>query len=276
MAKALASEKRSVAASDGVRIEYEVAGAGPPLVLMHGGFASRFTFSRQRAFAEAYRLIVPSSRGHDGTDGTLPPDFGFDTSEITDLCSVLNAEGVDRTNLLGHSSGGATAFALARAFPERVNHLVLIEPTLLALLPSHQFEMVAGQFQDVLDRGARDGDFAALRGTFELVGGVGWRELDEETKNSRLQALAPLAPLVAPHARGLLALKVTEADVRSLHPRTLLIYGTASYDFEPAIQRRLTELRPDMQLLIAEGAGHNVHRDRSDIVNAALDSFLRG
>src|SRR6185436_3127657 len=97
-----AAEKRSVAASDGVEIEYEVLGKGPPMLLVHGGFAGRFTFSRQRSFAERYRLIIPSSRGHDGTDGTLPSSFGFATSEVDDLQAVLQAEGVNRAHFMGH------------------------------------------------------------------------------------------------------------------------------------------------------------------------------
>jgi pimeloyl-ACP methyl ester carboxylesterase len=63
------TEKRSVSASDGVQIEYEVLGTGAPLLLVHGGFAGRSTFSRQRVLADHHRLIIPSSRGHDGTAG---------------------------------------------------------------------------------------------------------------------------------------------------------------------------------------------------------------
>lgn len=45
MAKELVAEKRFVAASDGVKIDYEVLGAGAPMLLLHGGFAGRSTFS---------------------------------------------------------------------------------------------------------------------------------------------------------------------------------------------------------------------------------------
>ena len=106
MGNELIAEKRSVAAADGVKIEFEVLGAGPPMLLVHGGFAGRFTFSRQRPLAERYRLIITSSRGHDGTDGTLPASFGFGTSEVDDLHAVLQAEGVTRTHVMGHSTGG--------------------------------------------------------------------------------------------------------------------------------------------------------------------------
>jgi len=69
-------------------------------------------------------------------------------------------------------------------------------------------------------------------------------------------------------------MKVSEADIRELHPPTFLIYGTQSYDIEPSIMKRLIELRPDIKCFIAEGASHNVHRDKPDLVNAAISSFL--
>ena len=274
MGKELTAEKRSVGALDGVKIEYEVLGTGPPILLLHGGFAGRFTFSRQRPLAERYRVIIPSSRGHDGTDGTLPASYGFDTSEVDDLLAVLQAEGVSRTHAIGHSSGGATAFALARRLPERVDHLVLIEPTLLAILPHSEREAVTELFLSFIDLGRREGDVAALGAVLEWSGGEAWRKLDEQTKSSRLQALTPLAHLIAPHAQGLLALGISEGDVRTLRAPTLLVYGTTSFNPHPAIRDRWRELRPDLQMIVAEGAGHNVHRDKPDVVNSAILSFL--
>lgn len=265
---------RSVAAPDGVMIEYEVVGAGEPIALLHGGFVGRYAFSRQRALAERFRLILPSSRGHDRTDGRLPPHFGFGTTEVEDLCAVLQAEAGDRVHLIGHSSGGAVAFAFARRFPERVDHLVLIEPTLLSLLPSPERELVTKQWSTAIEAGESEGDLAALRATMEYIGGEAWRRLDAEAKSSRLQALASMAHITIPHLRGLLDFEVTEADVRTLGPPTLLIYGSASFDFEPAIQKRLCDLRPDLQSLVIEGAGHNSHRERPEIVNAMIDRFL--
>jgi pimeloyl-ACP methyl ester carboxylesterase len=115
---------------------------------------------------------------------------------------------------------------------------------------------------------------AALRAAIEYTGGDAWRRLDEETKQSRLQALGGVAQITVPHVRALLNLKVTDADVRTLSSPTLLIYGTTSYHFEPAIQRRLCDLRPDFQILIVEGAGHNAHREKPDVVNSAIERFL--
>ena len=155
-----------------------------------------------------------------------------------------------------------------------MDHLVLIEPTLLAILPPTEREAVAELFLSIIDLGRREGDVAALRAILDWSGGEAWRNLDEQTKNLRLQALAPLAHLVAPHGQGLLALPIPEDDVRALQAPTLLVYGTSSFNPHPAIRDRWRKLRPDLQMIIAEGAGHNVHRDKPDLVNSAILGFL--
>jgi len=155
-----------------------------------------------------------------------------------------------------------------------VDHLVLIEPTLLAILPAVERQRLIAHWNAIIDLGQRDGDLAALRGTLEWAGGEAWQRLDEQAKASRLQALASIAHLPAPHARGLITLEVTPDDVRALGSPTLLFYGTASYDFEPAIAQRFRELRPDLPIVVVEGAGHNLHRERPDVVNAAVIDFL--
>ena len=63
---------RSVRAADGAKLEYEIVGDGPPLVMLHGFLANRFAFSRQRAeLAAQYRLILIGFRGSAGSAAWL-------------------------------------------------------------------------------------------------------------------------------------------------------------------------------------------------------------
>ena len=196
------------------------------------------------------------------------------SSEVADLCAVLDAETIEQAHFIAHSSGGATAFAFARRYPNRVKRLVLIEPTLLALLPPPIRQETVREFEDVVRIAEREGDAAALRAAIAWSGGAAWSRLDDATQQARLASMAPLAPITGPHVGGLLAFHVTDDDVRGLRPPTLLLYGTKSFDFEPAIAQRFRELRPDLRLTTIEGAGHNLHRERPDIVNAAIADFL--
>jgi pimeloyl-ACP methyl ester carboxylesterase len=64
-------EARFARAGDGTVLQYEVAGAGEPIVFLHGGFASRSAFARQRdALRDEFGVILRDLRGHGGSTCT--------------------------------------------------------------------------------------------------------------------------------------------------------------------------------------------------------------
>ena len=129
-------------------------------------------------------------------------------------------------------------------------------------------------YSPIVTAAKEEGPEAGLRAFVEIAAGSAWERLDAETQARRLQALASCAPLVGPHLSALFDLIVTEQDVRELCAPTLLFYGAKSIPFEARIADRFRALRPDLSVVTVEKAGHNVHRDRADIVNAAVLSFL--
>lgn len=268
---------RAVTAPDGARLEYETVGQGPPLVLLHGFLTGRSAFARQRSIlASRFRLILVSARGHDGSAAILPPDYGFDDSEIRDLTTILDAEGVSILSLLAHSSGGATGFAFARRFPDRVERIALIEPSLYGLLPAAAYQEIADRVRPVIEAAKHQGPEAALRMALAVIGGASWDTLDPHRQEGRLRLHAARAVFAGPHFQALLDLPATEADLVSLRPPALLIYGADSFSFEPFIAARFRAARPDIPIITLDNAGHNVHRDRHESVNPALIAFLAG
>ena len=266
---------RSAIAPDGAEIFYQVVGQGPTITLLHGSFVGRGAFTRQlSALGEQFRLLLITSRGHDGTDVTLPEDFSFSTTEIEDVCAVLDAENVAQTHLVAHSTGGATAFALARDRPDRVNKMVLIEPTLQQLLPTEVYQQVSQEASPIIAASEAGDEVAVWQGIMEAAGGDKWRSLDETKKLRIVNALRPLSPLLAPHLRQLLNFSVTEDDVRQLQAPTLLFYGDDSIFFEPVISARFESLRADIQQIQVENSGHNVHHDQADLVNEEILKFF--
>lgn len=266
--------KRSVAAADGVMLDYDVIGDGEPVVMLHGLWTGRAVYSRQHELADRFRLIMPSARSHDGSDGRLPPDYGIATTELDDLLAVLDAEKLERFHLIGHSSGGTLAFALVKRFPERVRRMVLIEPTLFGVLRPAEGDAIRKVFGSFAEAGRRGGDRAGMAAAMAWLGGEAWAGLPEARRTSRLDQMAPMAHLVVPHMDALLAFDATPAHVAVLKMPTLLIYGGASYPFEGQIAARFRELRPDWRQVLVEGAGHNCYREQPAIVNAAIREFL--
>ncbi len=273
----MTGEMRSTLSNDGVTLQYEVVGEGPPVAMLHGGLVGRSAFSRQReALAKDYRLIIPSSRGHDGTEILFPDDYGFANTETSDLSAIFDAEGIERASLIGHSSGGAIAFAYGRDFGDRVDRMVLIEPTLLALLPSEILDPVRAATSDIIKKGETEGGIVAIRATMEYIGGEAWQSLGEDKQQAQLQRLEPLAPIPVPHLKALLGFAVKPSDLEKLRPPTMLVFGEKTIDFYIGIAARCREIRPDIDVMTIDNAGHNSHRERPDIVNGAILGFLGG
>jgi pimeloyl-ACP methyl ester carboxylesterase len=266
---------RDIRAQDGARLEYEVLGEGPPLVLLHGYFAGRRAFARQRAaLGTRFRLVLPSARGHEGSDATLPFAYGAGTSDVDDVAAVLDAEGITRTDLIAHSSGGATALVFALRHGSRVRRLVLIEPTLLPLVPPAEADAAMAGIAQAISAEATTGPLACMRAILAVLGAAAWARLDAAAQDARVAALAALAPLTAPHFRSLMALPVRKADLAGFAAPARFVYGAASYPFEQAIARVIAATRPDLAPTTLPGAGHNVHRDQADAFNALTLEFL--
>jgi pimeloyl-ACP methyl ester carboxylesterase len=266
---------RTATADDGVLLQYEVAGpvSGEPVVFLHGGLASRFAFRRQKpALVERYRLVLRDLRGHNGTEPRVPANYGIDTTEVADLRAVMDAEGIARSHLVGHSTGGAIAFAFARRYPERVGRLVLLEPTFMSFLPEEVI-MTAGlaMTDEVRLRMEREGPAAAVHGGLETILGPDWRA---RVPPEALAQMEKSAPIIVAQGEGLRSFNVTEDDIRSLAAPALFIYGARTYAWERPIREAVRALRPDLPILIVEESGHNTYSEQPDRVNAAIRDFL--
>lgn len=266
-------ETRSVLSKDGVKLEYSVVGTGEPIVFLHGLFTGRAAFSKQHELADRWRLVLPSTRAHDGSEGRLPSNYSFQT-ELNDLLTVLDTEQLDGFHVVGHSSGGTLAFALARSHPQRVRKMVLIEPTLFEVLNEPERREISSTFLSFAEAGRRSGDRAGIDAALNWLGGEGWRSLDDDKKASRLDAMKPVEHLLVPHMHALVEFNAPAEDVKALHMPTLLIYGANSYPVEAQLAQRFREVRPDWPQVIVEGAGHNCYREKPTEVNLAVRTFL--
>ena len=113
---------------DGVGTEYEVSGAGRPVVLLHG-FPDTGRLWRHQApvLAEAgFQVIVPDLRGYGRSD--KPEAVGAYSIPVLarDVMAILAAQGIGRAHVVGHDWGAALAWAMASFAPGNVDHLVVL------------------------------------------------------------------------------------------------------------------------------------------------------
>jgi pimeloyl-ACP methyl ester carboxylesterase/creatinine amidohydrolase/Fe(II)-dependent formamide hydrolase-like protein len=115
----------------GTRLFYEVRGAGPALVFIHGGQLDCRMWDEQfAAFSQHFRVIGYDVRGY---GGSFRPDMPY--SDAADLAALLDYLKVDKAHLVGLSLGGRIAVDFALAYPTRVRSLTLAGPGLSGYEP---------------------------------------------------------------------------------------------------------------------------------------------
>ncbi|MGE3139758.1 MAG: alpha/beta fold hydrolase [Thermoleophilia bacterium] len=116
----------------GQPVRYEVSGAGPAVVLVHGlGGSARWWRGTAASLARSHRVIVPDLPGFGYGSGA--PFSLRDAPPLLD--GLLDALGAREAALVGHSFGALACMATAAAQPDRVSRLVLVGPPVTTASP---------------------------------------------------------------------------------------------------------------------------------------------
>lgn len=233
----------------GCPVRYEVAGEGEPVILVHGLSGSTRWWTRNvPALAERYRVYLVDLPGF-GAMRRLRRRFVLSEAAYW-LAAWMEAVGLERADVVGHSMGGYISLRLAAQRPGTVRRLVLVAP---AVLPAGK--SLFGQILPLL---------LSVR----------------YTTPSFLPVVARDALRMGPvtlwrAARDLLVQDVRE-ELRSVRAPTLLIWGENDTLVPPSISHLLRREIPDSRLLIMKKIGHVPMFDRPREFNAALLAFLAG
>jgi pimeloyl-ACP methyl ester carboxylesterase len=123
--RALPTIERVEVRLHGHRVNFNIAGDGPPIVLIHGvaGRAAQWD-ETMLLLAERHTVIAPDLLGH-GESAKPRGDYslGAFASGVRDLLVGLD---IERATVVGHSLGGGIAMQFAYQFPERCERLVLV------------------------------------------------------------------------------------------------------------------------------------------------------
>lgn len=126
------SLKKEVRLPSGLRMAYVELGdpQGEPLLLLHGYTDSSRTWSLIVPYLGDYRLLIPDQRGHGASDA---PACCYAMSVFADDARLfMDAMGIQRAAIAGHSMGSMVAITMAAEYPDRVSKVVLIGSTALA------------------------------------------------------------------------------------------------------------------------------------------------
>lgn len=250
---------------DGQPVSVDVTGEGEPLLLVHGlGGTANFWAPVTAAFASGMRVVAPDLPGA----GRSPVTGGAASIEglTATLLALLDALGVERAHVAGHSMGSIVCQHLAARAPARVRDLVLLGP--LAELPDAA--------RPVLEARAAT---AREQGMAPIAEAVCERGLSAETKSARPVAVGFVREMMlrqdpAGYAAHCLALAAARrADPAAVGCRTLLVSGTDDTTAPPASVEALAASLPAADVVMLPGCGHWTAVEKPDEVVAAMRAF---
>ncbi|HMQ35371.1 MAG TPA: alpha/beta fold hydrolase [Chloroflexaceae bacterium] len=228
-------------------VGYGVAGAGPPVVLVHGLSGSTRWWRRNvPALAARLRVYVVDLVGFGASRGSR-----FALAEAAGLLAAwMDAVGLGRAGLVGHSMGGYVVAELAAARPELVARLLLLDAAVLPFCRS----------------------FAQH--------GLGLARELLQLPPAFLPVLVGDALRAGPLTVWAAAQEVMRADLSAklghISAPTMVIWGARDRVVPLALGRALADALPRSELAVIEGAGHNAMWDRPDAFNRLALRFLAG
>ena len=116
------------AENQGVRIHYQVAGEGMPLVLLHGlagSLADFIEWGYVSALRDDYQLVLIDARGHGASDKPHDAESYRMRARAADVVAVLDELNVEKAHYLGYSMGGWIGFGLLKYAPECFRSMII-------------------------------------------------------------------------------------------------------------------------------------------------------
>jgi pimeloyl-ACP methyl ester carboxylesterase len=261
---------------DGVELAYRTVGSGETVVFLHCGFiAEAFApLFGQSGLASRFRLLNYHRRGY-GQSGPVTPPFSI-AQQAQDLIALLDALGIERASLAGHSFGANVALQAALMYPDRVHALALIEPPIpfLMLPDSAQVILgVMGMAMGLFGRGDRQGALDAwLDGAF----GPGWQAVVRAAiPGAYEQAVKDVDTALIVEAASLQTWELGPDDIRTLKTPVL-----SAFHVDPVwngfqeVHQGLVELVPQAESLVVPNATHLMQIQNPHSVAEGLAAFL--
>ncbi|HVE92418.1 MAG TPA: alpha/beta fold hydrolase [Actinomycetota bacterium] len=256
-----------------VELSYEVAGAGPPLLLIAGWGQGSWAWYRQVPdLSRDYTVITFDHRGVGGSSKVTTTYTADDMA--MDVDSVMEAAGAESAHVVGISLGGIVAMALASDRPERVLSLVVMASPFpgpgSVPYPEETLAAVLDPMPDLTPE-------QRLRKVLPYSLSPGWSEAHPDEFDDllarRLSNLPDPASLVA---QSTVAGRTDLTDrLRSITAPTLVCHGTQD-QFVPCENAKLiADAIPGARVALCPGAGHVMGVEQPEWVNARIPEHCR-
>jgi pimeloyl-ACP methyl ester carboxylesterase len=252
------------------RINYEAAGKGRTVVLIHGWALNLSEWDDQvTALSPAYRIVRYDRRGFGKSTGF--PDVSADPGDLEQLLDSLGARSAV---LVGHSAGADVAVRFALAYPTRVDALVLYGGPLIADFPIPPREPLAlGELRTIARQHGLDSMWKFI-GSLPMF----WNPPDRPDITKRIGAFR-----TAYSGRDLLEDRPLSGrfpaprfdQIKQIRAPTLFVTGEREWSHIQLMSDSLARWMPNARKVVIPGGAHGVHFAEPAHFNEALQAFLR-
>jgi len=280
----LPGERESLVENDGLKLHLREWGnpAAPPIVLLHGlrGYSGTW---RQLAATmhDRWRVIALDARGRGDSDWDTERNYYTD-AYLADLEVTVDALGLNRFVLLGHSMGGTTAYCYAARNPERLAALIIEDITAGSSVKGPGFERIVDEMSALpasfADWGEARAYWRKLRPNISVSAleerlSESMRESDGGKIVWRYDAAGIAATRINPDPARVVDLWPVVETIRT---PTLVIRGGNSDFCNLDTTRELERRNPMLAHVTVPGASHYVHGDEPKIFHGLVEGFLAG
>ncbi|MBM3530600.1 MAG: alpha/beta hydrolase [Alphaproteobacteria bacterium] len=262
---------------DNVKLHYEEAGIGKPIIFVHE-FAGdcRSWEAQMRHFARRYRCIAFNARGYPPSD--VPDDVNKYSQERArdDIKAVMDALKIDKAHVVGLSMGGFATLHFGFTYPERALSLVIggcgygAQPDKRVQFAA-ETEAAAKRFEEIgMNKAAEGYALAPSRVQFQNKDPRGWREFADQLATNSTKGSALTMRGVQSRRPSLFELV---EQMKKITAPTLIITGDEDWPcLEPAILMKRTIMTAG--LVVMANSGHTVNLEEPVAFNQHLADFL--
>ena len=266
---------RMLELGSGMRVRIVEAGEArsPAIVLVPGWGCSVWIFhANVRALArDGFRVIAIDPKGHGLSDKPREPSEYTSIAMRDHVLEIIEALGLERVALLGHSMGAAMVAEAAAAAPEKISKVILVAPVGFAGVPGMWFfRAITPSFAVPLLR------LLAGRPLFRMILAMVYGSLRRVKERDVEEFYAPTQfPDFTRALRNLLHEFTWDAPFPRIPMPLLAIAGSKDILSRERDLGRHKSDRSETRTLIVQRAGHVILDEAPETVNTAIASFLR-
>ncbi|MDP2238568.1 MAG: 3-oxoadipate enol-lactonase [Burkholderiales bacterium] len=253
--------------TNGIEINYEIAGEGPWVTLSHSLACNLHMWDEQMTgLTKKYKVLRFDTRGH-GLSGAPPGPYSLEQM-ADDVKGMLDALGIRQTHWVGLSMGGMIGETFALKYPGVFRSMVLADTT--SRRPPNADQMWGDRIT-----------VAQTQGMEALVESTLARWFTEPYRNAHKDVMARIAsdirntPVAGFVGCCQAIAKVDLLDrLKEIKCPALVMVGDQDHGTPPEMARQIHENLSGSELLIIPSAAHISNIEQTAVFNQAMFSFL--